>query len=739
MELVDIAVLLGKTDCRLLTLVGLGGIGKTRLALQTTEHHKEHFADGVHFILLASLQSASNIAATILNTLKIPLSVGQTPEESLQENLKDKEILLALDNFEHLLAGASLLGTLLEKTKKLKFLVTSREPLNITWEHTFEVHGLRYPDSASTKDFANYDAVRLFTRTAQQVNSHFQLKTEHYPAILEICRIVEGMPLGLELAASWLQTFSCQQIAQILAENIGIVESTLKDIPERHRSLDHVFEHSWRLLGEPEQNMLSKLAIFRGGFDKEAAKVITNASYITLVQLKQKSLVRKASEERFDMHEVIRQGAEKKLKENDGVYQETRTKFSHYYLDFLAKHSKEIQTNQVDITSIVETNLDNVREAWYWAVDKLNADKLYASLETLHLFHMNQARPQEALQLYNYSEKQFRKYKETQNLFFPRVLEYKAWFLNRLGNVEEAILYANESLELSQSINHKKSIIESLQMLGVLEIEIGNYSQGRLLWQEGLDLAKESNETLKELLLLTNLAIVEEQEGNYKQAEAYYHSALTISKQLGQTSLHIKNLNNLATFLLNTNRFDEAAIAAKKGIELAEGINQLDELPYLLLKLARIASFHKNYDEAWQLAQKALTLAQEQNNKPFCAKLYHFLGETALATKHISQSSSYLGQGLKIAVDVNNSSTVHDILISIAKLYNLNKQTEQAINLLYLLLRQSPLVKSTEENILGLLDVLDAEIDSKSLGETPEVKSRITLQESIEKFLSDYC
>ncbi len=735
MELEEIASRLNQADCRLLTLKGLGGIGKTRLALQFAEGQKDNFADGVHFIFLAALQSTSNLAATILNTLKIPLRAGQTPEMSLKENLKDKEILLALDNFEHLLEGAPLLGELLEHAPDLKLLVTSREPLNITWEHTFEVFGMRYPEKASEENFAQYDAVRLFTRTAQQVD-HFQLKPEHYPAVLEICRVVEGMPLGLELAASWVQAFSCQQIAEFLTKDIGIVESTLKDIPERHRNLDNVFKHSWRLLSELEQDVLSKLAIFRGGFDKEAARAITKAPHVTLLKLKQKSLVRKAKEERFDMHEVIRQGAAKKLKEDDEEYQKVRTVHSKYYLDFFTDNKKVIEASDLTVIKTIETNLDNIREAWYWAVDTLDAEILLSSLRPLHLFHIDQGRFQEALELYNYAEGYFRKH-NTQHLFFPRLLERKSWCLNMLGEVQQSVVYSKESIEFSKKLNDTWGIIVSLQTLGILERERGNSSRARTIWQEALNLTKEHNEASEMLNILSNLAILEEQEGNNEQAEVNYRHALNTSKQLGQAPKYLVYLNNLATFLINTGRFDEAEALSKEGLNLSETINQSARLPYFLLKLSRVASFRENYDEAWQLAQRALVLAQEQNNISYCAKICCFLGDIALATKQLSQSYDYFKQGLQLAQDVQNSPTIHDILTSIAKLYSLEGKTEKAINLLELLLQQSPLVKTTEKNIINLLEGLREQVASAQLAEANKEGKVMNLEEFVKGFSQD--
>ncbi len=730
MELREIANSLGQADCRLLTLKGLGGIGKTRLAMQVTESQKENFSDGVHFIPLASLQSASNLAATILNTLKIPLIAGQVPEAGLQKNLKDKEVLLTLDNFEHLLEGAPLLGRLLEQAPKLKLLVTSREPLNITWEHTLEIFGMRYPEKVSEKGFAEYDAVRLFARTAQQVD-HFQLKTDYYPAILEICHVIEGMPLGLELAASWVQAFSCQQIAELLTKDLGIVESTLKDIPERHRSLDNVFEHSWRLLNELEQSVLSKLAIFRGGFDKDAAKAITTAPYIVLLQLKQKSLVRKEKEEYFDMHEVIRQGAEKKLKENDSEYQKVRTAHSHYYLNLFTNSSEAIKANEPEIIKLIEVNLDNIREAWEWAVDKLDAETLETNLRLLNFFHMNQGRFQEALNLYNYAEEHFRKH-NTKHLFFPRLLHQKSGCLYQLGDMQQAMTYNKEGVEFSKMLKDTWGIIASLHNLGDMERNGGNIAQARTAWQEALELAEANGEFQEVLNLLSNLAILEEQEGNHKQAEAHHRYILSTVQKTGLTAKYLFYLNNLANFLLNTGQFAEAETLSQEGVQLAKTSNQSARLPYFLLKVARVAgSRDKNYDKAWNLAQQALVLAQEQQNSSYCAKIYNFLGDVALATKRLPQGFEYLEKGLKLAQAAQSVSIIHEILVSIAKFYNLQAETEKAINLLELLLQQSSLVKTTEKSANELLKSIKEQQASSQLAAEQEVKIA-----SLEEFIA---
>lgn len=731
-ELKEIANLLGQESCRLLTLKGLGGIGKTRLAMQVTESQTETFSDGVHFISLAALQSANNLAATILGTLKISLIAGQTPEEGLKVNLRDKKIFLTLDNFEQILAGASLLGELLEQAANLKILVTSREPLNISWEVPFEIFGMNYPEKVTVDDFANYDAVRLFTRTAKVADRQFQLTAEHYPAVLEICRVVEGMPLGLELAASWAANFSCQEIAEFLKEDVSMLENTLKDAPERHRNLNKVFEHSWNLLNELEQSMLSKLAIFRGGFDKDAAKSITKAPFITLLQLKQKSLVRKAKEERFDMHEVVRQGAEKKLKENVNEYKQTCTAHSQYYLNLFSSNSETIKANEPEIIKVIEVNLDNIREAWEWAVDELDADTLEANLRLLNFFYINQGRFQDILNLYNYAEAQFRKH-NTQHLFFPHLLNQKSWCLHKLGDVQQSITYTKESIESSKKLKDTWGTISSLLVLGIIERERRNNSQARIAWQEALKLAEEHNEAVEMLNISSSLAVLEEEEGNYQQAETHYRHTLKIAQKTGLTAKYLFYLNNLATFLLNTEQFNEAEILLQEGLKLAETTNQSAHLPYFLLKLAKIANFRdKDYDKAWQLAQQALTLAQEQQNTAYCAKIQHFLGDVALATEQFSQSYTCLKKGFQLAKELNNPATIHEILISLAQLYSLEDKTDQAISLLGLLLQQTSLVKTTEKSARDLLEKLKEQKISTQLA-TEQKEKIVSLEEFLEK------
>lgn len=743
MELVEISDLLSQADCRLLTLTGLGGIGKTRLAIQVAEQHIEQHiedakaSDGVHFIPLVALQSGDNLAATILNSLSFTLSAGQDIEDQLISSLQDKNMLLVLDNFEHILEAAPLIARILEKCSQLKFLITSREPLNLRWEQCYEVFGLRYPDTIEAENFIDYDAIRLFIRSVHLINSHFQLNPEHYKAVLTICNTVEGMPLGLELAASWTQVFSYQQIAEMLASDMATVISTLKDIPDRHRSLEHVFNHSWHLLSELEQEVLAKVSVFRGGFDKEAAQSVAGASYIALVQLKQKSLVRKADDERFDLHEVIRQGAKKRLDDDVTSYQTTCFAHSQHYLGLVTNLTGAISSSQPKAKKAMETDLDNICEAWGWAVKELNIESLEPSLFPLNEFYKNQGRFQELLGLFDQAEAVLRHKKKTDNIFFAWLLLRKAFTLRRLGDVEKAITYCKESLALWRFLKDSKGIVRALTDLASLQRLVGQFDQARKTRQTALELAKDHNDTTQMLTLLSDSAIFEEQVGNYEQAEIYYLQALETSQQTGISAHYITCLNNLATLYLNTDRFAKADPILQKGLHLAETMNQPDDIPYFLLKLARVANFHERFDEAWSLAQRALVFAREQGDTPYCAKIYNFLGDMSLALKQPAQGYDYLITGLQFAWDTQRMETVHAILCSIATFYHIEQQLEKAVRLLVLLLQQSALVKLIEKDIIRLLTILHEEMPDAQFIKVQQENSSLSIKEFCNKLLND--
>ncbi len=342
-ELDEIASLLTdeQTSTRLISLVGPGGVGKTRLALQAAASLLPHFPQGVYFIDLVSCLSQGDMISKIAQALNFSFQVspGQqtpvlTPKEQLLNYLAWKKILIVFDNFEHLSNQADLISEVLAFTRDLKILVTTRERLNLPEEWVIELSGLSYPSIPDLETLQQYASVQLFVRCAQRVGlSH--ISEEDWPTIGRICQLVDGLPLGIELAAAWVKLFSLPEIAQKLTHSLDFLEGAQRGHPDRHSSLRAVFEHSWDLLSIEERDSFQRLSIFPGDFSLEAASEISQANLTNISSLIDKSLLKRLSNGRLSIHHILVQYAVEKLHNEPDVRMETESRYGQFYAKVL--------------------------------------------------------------------------------------------------------------------------------------------------------------------------------------------------------------------------------------------------------------------------------------------------------------------------------------------------------------------------------------------------------------------
>jgi predicted ATPase len=284
----------------LLTLTGLGGIGKTRLAVEAASANQKLFPDGVTFVPLAALTSPTFIVTAIIEALGLTLAGPQDPKKQLLNALRYQQ-LLVLDNAEHLLDEAGLFRELLEYAPRLKLLVTSTERLNLQGEWVFEIQGLPIPPDTSSESGTIQPVALSFSASS----IGFSLRPQDQPWIIRICRMVEGMPLGIELAAAWISMLTCQEISQEIENSLDFLSASMRDLPKRHRSMRMVFDYSWQMLTPEEQKVLCKLSVFRGGFQRQAAEQVAGSTLSILSTLVNRSLLRRTTSGRYDLHEVV--------------------------------------------------------------------------------------------------------------------------------------------------------------------------------------------------------------------------------------------------------------------------------------------------------------------------------------------------------------------------------------------------------------------------------------------------
>ena len=315
-EIETLSHFLADPATRLVTILGMGGMGKTRLALATARQYisldstqPSPFENGIYFIPLAPLHAANAVILTLAESVQFSFYAAHNPKQQLLDFLREKSMLLVMDNFEHVLDAANLVGDILEAAPNVKIIVTSRERLNLRGETVFNIGGMALTDWENLDTAQDNNAVKLFLQSARRVQPSFDLKADDLPHLAQIFQMVQGMPLGIELAAAWVDALHLEEIAQEIQQNRHFLETEMRDVPERHRSIRAVFEYSWHLLGDSERDIFTYLSVFRGGFTRDAAIAVTGIGLRALTTLVNKSLISRDSDGRYHIHVLIREYA----------------------------------------------------------------------------------------------------------------------------------------------------------------------------------------------------------------------------------------------------------------------------------------------------------------------------------------------------------------------------------------------------------------------------------------------
>ena len=405
-ELDEIIRLLRESPYRLLTLLGPGGSGKTRLALQagaTLEQEVEApFRDEVWFIPLAPLTGPKSILSGIAQSLGMarPVSGSDTHDVFLDE-IRGRQMLLILDNFEHLLNPDStgLIAEILGASPRTRILITSRERLNVEGEYVFPVAGLEVPTQdalLSSREgnavFGTFSALQLFEQCAIRVQPNFKVSDENYRSVVDICSAVQGMPLAIELAASWVEIYSPPEIHQEILRSLDFLQSDWRDLPDRQRSLRAVFDSSWSLLDKTTRPVIKALSVFRSSFTREAAQAISCASAKTLLDLTHKSWIQRLSNGRYQIHELLRQFAFEKLESEQATFGLVMKQYSNYYAAYAARLWEDMKgAYQQRAFSGMEREFDNIYVAWSWLASQKEMEIAIQNMLAI-LFHYAELR-----------------------------------------------------------------------------------------------------------------------------------------------------------------------------------------------------------------------------------------------------------------------------------------------------------------------------------------------------------
>lgn len=717
-ELAQVAERLADPTCRLLTIVGPGGIGKTRLALQTAVGHRPVFADGVGWVSLAALQTADQLTAAIAEALHYRLSGTVNAEAELIHVLGTKEMLLVLDNFEHLLTAADFLTRLLQQTTAVKLLVTSRQALELQEEWRFDLGEFSLPDTMTAEALAQNSAVQLFVQSARRVSSTFTPTDADFPAIVRICQQVGGMPLGIELAAAWLRLLSCAEIAEEIKNSLDFLAVSLRNVPPRHRSLRAVFDHSWNLLALDEQQILMKLAIFQGGFSREAAAHVGGAELPQLSALVDRSLVQRTAVGRYHLHNIIRQYANNHLQADPTTYRETAEQHSHYYLQWLAEQDAVLRgPRQKEALTAVAGELANVRAAWEWGT----AQQCFAGLRraAFALFYFYELRG-----LIHDGETLFRLTAETlqadatqaaasdseRQITIWAMRTNQAYFLHRLGQANIAHDLLQQAVTQLEALGEETVLSSSLRYLGLTSWINGRFDDTFYLLRRSSDLAARHQDQWGVAISQAYLGVNMRAQGRLAEALAQLTVVLPLTKTIGDPRLIAYTLLATGRVNLYLGNLAEADQQLASCLEIARETNDFFNITNSSLFLGLVKQAEGDFTAARELIQQSMALCSQTNDLFGLRDASIALGFLMLESSDLQAART---QFLTILQMQDSTETIIFMLSAVIGMATLQARTGEpvtALSWVYAVLQQPSLHWETQQRAKSLRGDLESQL-----------------------------
>jgi predicted ATPase len=590
-ELAELARLTGDPEVRLLTILGAGGMGKTRLALQAAEAQLGNF-EGICFVPLAPLRSAEAIVPTMVGALALPVYEGIEPRQQLLAYLRRKRVLLVMDNYEHLLEGVGLMSEILGTAPAVKILATSRARLNVGGEHRFHLEGMDFPDWETPEDALEYSAVKLFMASARRARPGFELEAGDLKYVARICRLVEGMPLGIRLAAAWVEMLSPEEIAAEISQNLDFLESDLRDVPERQRSLRAVFDYSWDLLTEREREVLQGASVFRGGFTREAAQSVTGASLRELMSLVNKSLLHRNPAGRYELHDLTGSYTAEKFQASPAACTAVRDRHSAFYAAALGGWGEELKgPRQHRAIEEMELESENVRAAWDWAAERGLVEQLDQSLEGLCLFYWLRARYPEGEGACRTAVDELAKGQlagvtsEDSLWVLARTLAWQGHFHRLLGRFELADQLAQESLEMLEGPELADRDTRAGRAFTLMQMGYSHWlgsrgpmrvEEARQSYEQSLALYRALDDRWWVAIILNSLGMVAHNVGAYDEAERAYQEGLALQQALGNQAGTSNSLSALGVLAWVRGRLEEAVRRLQESVAI---VREIDDRP----------------------------------------------------------------------------------------------------------------------------------------------------------------
>jgi predicted ATPase/DNA-binding XRE family transcriptional regulator len=657
-------------EVRLLTLTGPGGVGKTRLGLEVAGRVLDQFADGVGFVSLAPISDPALVPSAIAQALQVKQGAEQSVAEALEKYLRERQLLLVLDNFERLLEAGPQLAQLLAACPRLNLLVTSRVVLRLQGEHNYEVPPLTLPtagDRPSLEQLGRYEGIRLFMQRAQAANSQFTITTENAPAVIELCRRLDGLPLAIELAAARVSLLPPEAVLARLGNRLELLTSGARDLPDRQRTLRATLNWSYDLLSVAERALFARLAVFAGGWTLEAAEAVCDVGNEAEVlqhmsALVDQSLVQQQAniqhEPRFTMLETVREYALERLEES-GELERLHRRHASYFLELAEKEERASQGPlQRAWLDRLETEHDNLRAALAWSRTSQGDTEMGLQLTGAlsHFWYVREHHSESRMWL----QSALARGSDT-SAARAKVLVGAgrlAWFQGELARANTLL---EESLTLYQDLGDDAGAAFALLVLGRTAVSQGDRRRGEALVEESLALFRQQGNMwgiARALIVLGDGALFE---GDVDRATAKFQKALDISRDLEDAEgialslLYLGRTAHMQGDDARSKTLLEESLMVFKDSGDSRGVAEV------LLELGRVARARGYNARALALCRESLVLSRKLDNKSliaFClttlAGVIQAVGDAAQAARLFGAAESLL-QSLDVVLDPGGS------------------------------------------------------------------------------------
>jgi predicted ATPase/Tfp pilus assembly protein PilF len=717
----ELEEILARGSSRLTTILGPGGVGKSSLAITVAINQHGLYKDGIFYVALAE---SRDVLFSLSSALGL-ISAGQGI--NVFDYLKDKDMLLVLDNFDHLIPSASCISTLLKGAPNLQVLVTSRERLNLHEEHVMILKGLSFPNEKSTDHWHSYDSMALFRQRILQRNPDFDFSDQKVGTIQSICQRVEGLPLAIEMASSVVVENNGELLLEALHEELYSVSTKLQNIPERHRSLQIVFNHSWRTLSLEEQRHLVSLAVFKGGFSEEAALVVTGIKKQSLLNLVNKSLLRQDEPGRFSLHEVNWQMVSEKLSQEDDGWE----KHAQYYAQFSASSISP------EVIYFLDKEALNLVAAWDWSLHNQKKAILRQLLYNISQLFEFQGPLAEGEQLFTNAIKTVSEWESCSEMVvdlkysllriylaqmrYPEVLEMvcdlprsaRALFaegqalsaqgrsdearpklenalvlarsstdqilemscLRELGNVanrlseyDDAIIFYSQCLEIAQALGDYRNISAVQNNWASIEWDLGDLDAAQVRYNEALLIYRKIGNRLGEAKALNNLSNIMADRGDLTQSLEYCRQALAIHKDMGNIRGESAVLNNIGATYFLLSDYDGARSYYQRALALCRLSENNQAIAETLGNLSLLNCIQGHLEEGREKAKDAISLSRAAGDKVNEANSHYFLARIEVDAGNLDEAEIELIRALEFRQTVPHPAKLLEIQVEFANI-----------------------------------------------------------------------